>query len=263
VRAYYGQKVIQVTRYDADLDRIVGQDLVHDMHGRDVLNCLLSLRRATYLYQSLQVLVELCSGVPKSRGLPEQPVPSPLAVLEMSVEEFFDSAAVVQLPVEYHQLARLVLILPRPYVPLAAGSLPAADIGRFAQRLFTVLSVTHKEASMSFSRDRGSSITSASVATGAQILDPYYLTRAAEAGQGFTGLVKSDLWRAFWLLRGVSAGAGPAAFSSGLRTAVAGYLGPAARPPASVLQQIGRLRSPGSEDEDSRILSALAGHLAS
>jgi hypothetical protein len=254
---------MQVTRYDADLDRIVGQDFVQDMNGVDVLNCLLSLRRATYLYQSLQVLVELCAGAPKSRGLPEQAVPPPLAVLEMPSAESFDPAALVQLPVEYHQLARLVIVLPQPHVPLDARALPAPDISGFAHRLFTMLSVTHKEASMSFSRGRGSSIASVSVSTGAQILDPYYLTRATEAGQGFTGLVKSDLWRAFWLLRGVSAGAGPAAFSSGLRTAVAGYLGPAARPPASVLQQIGRLRSPGSEDEDSRILSALAGHLAS
>lgn len=252
-----------MTRYDADLDRIVGQDLVHDMHGRDVLNCLLSLRRATYLYQSLQVLVELCAGVPKSRGLAEQPVPPPLAVLEMPVAEFFDPVALAELPVEYHQLARLVMVLPQPHTPLDSRPLRAADIGPFAHRLFTVLCVTHKDASMSFSRGRGSSITSASVSAGAQILDPYYLTRATEAGQGFTGLVKSDLWRAFWLLREVAASTGPAAFPAALRTAVAAYLGPAARPPAAVLQQIGRLESPGSEDEDSRILSALAGLLVS
>lgn len=252
-----------MTQYDADLDRIVGQDRVHDMQGRDVLNCLLSVRRATYLYRSLQALAEICAGVPKSRGLPEQPVPPPLAVLEVPVDEFFDPAALAELPVEYHQLARLVLVLPQRHDPLDNRSLPAADIGPFAHRLFTVLCVTHRDASMSFSRGRGSSITPASVSADAQILDPYYLTRAAEAGQGFRGLVQSDLWRAFWLLRGVAAGAGPAAFPAALKTAVAGYLGPAASPPAAVPQQIGRLANPGSEDEDARILFALAGQLAS
>jgi hypothetical protein len=44
---------------------------------------------------------------------------------------------------------------------------------------------------------------------------------------------------------------------------VIGYLGPAARPPASVVRQIGHLGSPQSQDEDSRILFALAEQLAS
>ncbi len=250
-----------MTRYDADLDRIVGQDLVQDTNGQDVLNCLLSLRRATYLYRSLQVLAELYARVPKSRGLPEQPVPLPLAVLEMPVAEFFDPVALADLPLEYHQLARLVMVLPQSYDPLDARSLPATDVSRLAHRLFAVLSVTHKDAAMSFSRGRGSSITAMSVSADAQILDPYYLTRATEAGRGFTELVKSDLWRGFLLLRG--AAADPPAFPSALRTAVAGYLGPAARPPASVLQQIRRLGSPEPKDEDSRILSALAEQLAS
>jgi hypothetical protein len=261
VGAHYGQKVIQVTRYDADLDRIIGQDLVQDMNGRDVLNCLLSLRRATNLYQSLQALAELCADIPKSRGLPEQPVTLPLAVLELPVAEFFDQVALAELPLEYHQLARLVLVLPQQYAPLDTRSLPATDISRFAQRLFAVLSVTHKQAEMSFSRGQGSSITPAAVSGGAQILDPYYLTRATEAGRGFTELVKSDLWRGFLLLRGAAADS--AAFSSAVRTAVAGYVGPAARPAASVLQQIGRLGSLEPKDEDSRILSALAEQLAS
>ena len=252
---------MQVTRYDADLDRIAGQDLVQDTNGRDVLNCLLSLRRATNLYKSLLALTEVCASTPKSRGLPEQPVALPLAVLEMPVAEFFDQAALAELPVEYHQLARLVLVLPQPYAPLDTRTLPATDISGFAQSLFAMLSVTHKQAAMSFSRGRGSSITSSTVSAGAQILDPYYLTRATEAGRGFTELLKSDLWRGFWLLRG--AAADPAAFPAAVRTAVAGYLGPTGSPRASVLEQIGRLGSHQPQDEDPRILSALAEQLAS
>jgi hypothetical protein len=237
--------VIRVTQYDAGLDRILGQDLIQDMHGRDALNCLLSVRRATYLYRSLPALAEICAGAPESRGLPEQPVPSPLAVLEMTAAEFFDPAALAELPVEYHQLARLILVLPQRYDPLDTRSLPEADTGPFAHRLFALLRVAHKEASMSFSRGRGSSMTSASVSADAQILDPYYLTRAAEAGQGFAGLVQSDLWRAFWLLRGVAVGADPEAFPAALKIAVASYLGPATDPPAAVLQQIARLAIAG------------------
>jgi len=252
---------MQVTQYDADLDRIVGQDLVQEMNGRDVLNCLLSMRRATNLYKSLQALAELYAGTPKSRGLPERPVAGPLAVLEMQVADFFDQVALAELPLEYHHLARLVLVLPQSYAPLDTRPLPATDISRFAQRLFAVLSVTHKQAAMSFSRGRGSSITEATVSTGAEILDPYYLTRATEAGRGFTELVMSDLWRGFWLLRG--AAAERAAFPAAVSTAVAGYLGPAARPPASVVRQIGHLGSPQPQDEDSRILFALAEQLAS
>ena len=112
-----------------------------------------------------------------------------------------------------------------------------------------------------FSRGQGSSITSATVSAGAQVLDPYYLTRATEAGRGFTELVKSDLWRGFWLLR--DAAAEQAAFSAAMRTAVTSYSGPAGRPPAFVLQQIGRLGSPQPLDEDARILSGLAEQLAS
>jgi hypothetical protein len=261
--SHHGRKVIRVTQYDADLDRIVGQDFIEDMHGRDVLNCLLSVRRATYLYRSLQALMEIYASASEPRGLPERPVPSPLAVLEMTAAEFFDPAALTDLPVEYHQLARLVLVLPQRYDPLGTRSLPEADVGLFAQRLFAVLRVTHKEASMSFSRGRGSSITSASVSADGQILDPYYLTRGAEAGQGFLALVQSDLWRAFWLFRGVAADVEPAVFRTALKTAVVGYLGPATIPPAAVLQQIERLAGRGPEDDDARILSALVGQLAS
>src|SRR5690348_10322533 len=121
---------MQVTQYDADLDRIVGQDLLQEMNGRNVLNCLLSMRRATNLYKSLQALAELYAGTPKSRGLPERPVARPLAVLEMQVADFFDQVALAELPLEYHHLARLVLILPRSYAPLDTRSLPATDISR-------------------------------------------------------------------------------------------------------------------------------------
>lgn len=252
-----------MAQYDAGLDRITGQDLLQNMGGRDVLNFLLSLRRATSLYHSLQELSKLFAGVPQSRGLPDdKPVPSPYTILELEAADLFGAADMARLPFEYHQLARLVVALPARYTPLDGASLTVADVSRFARSLLAVLSVTHKKAAMCFSRGQASSITTGSVATGGQILDPYYLTRASEAGRGFAGLVRTDVRQGLWLVRGTAAGAGRPALSSALSTAIASYLGPGAAPPAAMLPRIKRLGGRGHDDEDWAIVTALAAELA-
>ncbi|MEO8391853.1 MAG: hypothetical protein ABI700_02570, partial [Chloroflexota bacterium] len=119
---------IEVTiAYSAEKDRLVGGDSIQKApNGSPLLHCLLSYRRAKFLYETAGQLRDIYKTLPPASRQTDNPFGSPMVVLELpsypvmkdgesvdlSVDELFYLPQLAAAPPEYRQLCKMVLILP-------------------------------------------------------------------------------------------------------------------------------------------------------